>query len=103
MILTTVSFLLLLNWWGVFLAPDPPRSWRWGDICVKIQAPLRVFDSIPLLAPVGCLTVFDCDFNDPDSMHWQYLGLWYIVGPVLPDSTWHVDCHGCAREHVRDP
>jgi hypothetical protein len=26
----------------------------------------------------------------------------YIVRPVLPDPTRRVDCHGCARERVRD-
>jgi hypothetical protein len=50
---------------------------------------------------LGWRPVFDGDSYDPESV--QHLGPLYMAGPALPDPTWPVDCHGCARDHVRDP
>ena len=92
----TVSLKPLQGLWGVFLLPRRPLlSWRWGvTTSSKIQAPLR--------APVGCLTVFDCDFYDPDSVQYLQLRAGPRAGSTEPDPTGHVDCHGYNREYVRD-
>jgi hypothetical protein len=75
--------------------PPPSQGLGGGELSMsKIQAPVR--------APVGCLTVFDWDFYDPDSVQYLRLQGACRAGSTEPDPTEHVDCHGYIREYVRD-